>query len=99
MKVLIANPGSTSYKCKLYETSNMSVLFQATVERIGDSEGIYSYSLEDGEQKKEVLEIHDYFKAVDLTLSSLTIVPPPNAITTLSSSDNCFNFFDSISLK
>ena len=45
MKVLIANPGSTSYKCKLYETSDMSVLFQATVERIGDLEAIYSYCL------------------------------------------------------
>ncbi len=71
MKILIANPGSTSYKCKLYETSDMSVLFQATVERIGDSEGIYSYSFADDSQKKEILEIQDYFKAVDLTLSSL----------------------------
>jgi len=71
MKVLIANPGSTSYKCKLYDTSDMSVLFQATIERIGDSKGIYSYSFEDGEQKKEILEIQDYYKAVDLTLSSL----------------------------
>lgn len=65
MKILIANPGSTSYKCKLYETSDMSVLFQATVERIGDDEGIYSYSLGDEEQKSEVLKIGDYFKAVD----------------------------------
>ncbi len=71
MKVLIANPGSTSYKCKLYDTSDMSVLFQAAVERIGDSEGIYSYSFDNGNQKEEILEIKDYFKAVDLTLSSL----------------------------
>ena len=71
MKVLIANPGSTSYKCKFYETSDMSVLFQATVERIGDNEGIYTYSFGDEEQKREVLKIEDYFKAVDLTLSSL----------------------------
>lgn len=71
MKVLIANPGSTSYKCKLYNTSDMSVLFQANIERIGDSEGIYFYSFDNGEQKKEILEIKDYFKAVDLTLSSL----------------------------
>lgn len=71
MKVLIANPGSTSYKCKLYDTSDMSVLFHAAIERIGDSEGIYSYSFNNSEQKKEILEIKDYFKAVDLTLSSL----------------------------
>ena len=40
MKILIANPGSTSYKCKMYDTSEMRVLFEASVERIGDSEGI-----------------------------------------------------------
>ena len=71
MKILIANPGSTSYKCKLYETTDMTVLYQATIERIGDDEGIYSYSFGDEEQKRVVLKIEDYFKAVDLTLSSL----------------------------
>ncbi len=71
MKILIANPGSTSYKCKLYDTSDMSVLFQATVERIGDSEGIYLYSFGSDEQRREILEIKDYFKAVEITLDSL----------------------------
>ncbi len=71
MKILIANPGSTSYKCKLFETSDMSVLFTAAVERIGDNEGIYSYSFEDNEAKREVLKIEDYFKAIDLTIQSL----------------------------
>ena len=49
----------------------MSVLFQATVERIGDSEGIYSYSFGSDEQRREILEIKDYFRAVELTLTSL----------------------------
>jgi len=71
VKVLIANPGSTSYKCKLYDASNMSVLFQATVERIGDSEGIYTYSFGSDEQRRETLEIKNYFKAVELTIASL----------------------------
>ena len=71
MKVLIANPGSTSYKCKLYDTSDMSVLFQASVERIGDLEAIYSYSFDTGEPKKLIVEIKDYFAAIDLTISSL----------------------------
>jgi len=71
MKVLIANPGSTSYKCKLYNTSDMSVLFQASVERIGDLEAIYSYSFDTGEPKKLIVEIKDYFAAIDLTISSL----------------------------
>ena len=46
MKILIANPGSTSYKCKLYDMADMKVLFQASVERIGDKEeGLFSISL------------------------------------------------------
>lgn len=70
MKILIANPGSTSYKCKLYDMNNMNVLYQATVERIGDKQGIYSYKFED-EEKIVSMEIPDYFFAVNLTLESL----------------------------
>src|ERR1017187_4037586 len=71
MKILIANPGSTSYKCKLYDMIDMSVLFQATVERIGDKQGIYSYNF-DGDPRKSVsLEIPDYNFAVNLTLKSI----------------------------
>ena len=71
MKILIANPGSTSYKCKLYDTSNMDVLFQASVERIGDVEGIYSYNFSNGEKKIIKQNIPDYFSAVKITLDSL----------------------------
>ena len=71
MKILIANPGSTSYKCKFYDTSDLSVLFQATVERIGDAEGIYSYSFAGAEEYKDTFEIRDYFSAVQLTLNTL----------------------------
>lgn len=71
MKILIANPGSTSYKCKLYDMTDMSVLFQATVERIGDKEGIYSFNF-CGDHKKIVnLEIPNYIFAVNLTLDSI----------------------------
>ena len=70
MKILIANPGSTSYKCKLYETTDMSILYQATVERIGDEEGIYSYKF-DTRQNIEKMKIPDYYSAVNLTLESL----------------------------
>ncbi len=71
MKILIANPGSTSYKCKLFNASNMDVLFQASVERIGDNEGIYSYNF--GNNTKKVLKqnIPDYFTAIKLTLDNL----------------------------
>lgn len=70
MKILIANPGSTSYKCKLYDVNDMKILFQATVERIGDKEGIYSYQFD--EVRKTInTKIPDYFFAVKLTLKSL----------------------------
>lgn len=71
MKILIANPGSTSYKCKLYDMDNMNVLFQATVERIGDANGVYSYRFGTGEKKAVAQHIPDYFFAVNLTLESL----------------------------
>jgi len=72
MKILIANPGSTSYKCKLYDVDDMSVLFHATVERIGDVQGIYSYSFDGNNFSKELLRIPDYFFAVSLTLKTLS---------------------------
>jgi len=71
MKILIANPGSTSYKCKLYNSENMDVLFQASIERIGDSEGIYTFSFADEEKIKIVQNIKDYYYAVNLTIDSI----------------------------
>jgi|YelNatPaOPRAMG01_1025707.scaffolds.fasta_scaffold02762_16 acetate kinase len=78
MKILIANPGSTSYKCKLYEVTDlpdnqvdMKILFQANVERIGDKEGIYSFSFGGEEKGKINLEIPDYFYAINLSLKSI----------------------------
>jgi acetate kinase len=71
MRILIANPGSTSYKCKLYNVDDMAVLFQAGVERIGDASGIYSYAFEDGKEESSKLPIPDYRSAVKLTIDTL----------------------------
>ncbi|HTY59748.1 MAG TPA: acetate/propionate family kinase [Bacteroidota bacterium] len=71
MKILIANPGSTSYKCKLYEVPGMTVLFEASVERIGEAEGRYSYSFPDGTKQSAVVPIPDYTAAVNLTLGTI----------------------------
>ncbi|MCB0742771.1 MAG: acetate/propionate family kinase [Ignavibacteriae bacterium] len=71
MKILIANPGSTSYKCKLYDSADMKVLFKATVERIGDSEGIYTYSFDNEKSIQVNHKITDYFEAVNLTITSI----------------------------
>ena len=71
MRILIANPGSTSYKCKLYSVEDMAVLFQATVERIGDKSGGYSWAFDDGKETSLTLPIADYRGAVKLTLETL----------------------------
>ena len=67
MKILIANPGSTSYKCKLYDMQNMRILYQATVERIGEAGGIYSYQRENHDTVTVQQEIPDYFTAINLS--------------------------------
>lgn len=71
MKILIANPGSTSYKCKLYDSKNMGILFQAAIQRIGDSQSDFSFSFEDGIKKNSVQVIPDYTSAVELTIQTL----------------------------
>lgn len=76
MKILIANPGSTSYKCKLYDMDTMAVLFRASVERIGDTRGIYTYWPENSEAVKTERHIPDYTHAVNLTLANMTDIMP-----------------------
>jgi acetate kinase len=71
MKILIANPGSTSYKCKLYQVEGMTVLFQATVERIGDAAGIFSWAFGNETQQSATPPVPDYRTAVKLTLDTL----------------------------
>ncbi len=71
MKILIANPGSTSYKCKLYDMQSMKILYQAAIERIGETGGIYSYQWENNDTVTVQQEIPDYFTAINLTIDTL----------------------------
>ena len=71
MRILIANPGSTSYKCKLYNVADMTTLFQATVERIGDATGITTWSFDDGTKGSSEAPVPDYRSAVKRTLDTL----------------------------
>ena len=71
MLILVANPGSTSYKCKLFETDGMECLFAATVQRIGDDEGIIDYKFADGEKISENRPFKDYHSAIECTLDVL----------------------------
>ena len=71
MKILIANPGSTSYKCKLYDMQAEKILFQAGVEKIGDKQAIVSFRTSGGEWQSEICPVSDYVAAVNLTISRL----------------------------
>ena len=71
MKILIANPGSTSYKCKLYKSADMAVLFEATVERIGEQDAIYRFRHAGEAETTSTQPVPDYPGAVGLTLSTL----------------------------
>lgn len=80
MKVLIANPGSTSYKCKLFEMDTEKILFQASVERIGEDMGSCSWTSANQEKMKKELAIPDYETAVKMTLDSLNEVLPVSEV-------------------
>jgi len=70
MNILIANPGSTSYKCKLIDVDSMQSKFEAEVERIGEEEGIFNYQYQNEDVSKN-LAIPDYSSAVELTIQAL----------------------------
>ena len=71
MKILISNPGSTSYKCKLYDMTTEAILFQAGVERIGDELGLLTFHFNDTESIREELKVPDYAFAVNLCLEKM----------------------------
>ena len=71
LRILIANPCSTSYKCKRFQVETMYVLSQAAIERIGEEIGNYWYQFGSEDKIIHELEIPDYFSAVNLTLETL----------------------------
>lgn len=71
MKVLIANPGSTSYKCKFIDMASGEALFRASVERIGDEEGIVTLKWDDESESSFRMYIPDYEFAVNQTIEAL----------------------------
>ena len=69
--ILIANPGSTSYKCKLLNMPDGEVLFQAANERIGEADSKFSYQFKNTAKQERATPIPDYFTAIQLTLEAL----------------------------
>lgn len=71
MNILIANPGSTSYKCKLLDPDRDENIFQAAIERIGDENGVFSHTWGDNNPLTDERYIPDYCSAVNLALEAL----------------------------
>ncbi len=71
MKILIANPGSTSYKCKFLNLDSSDSLFQAAVERIGESDAKYRFQFNSEDAVETVQSIPNYLSAIKLTIDSL----------------------------
>ncbi len=68
MKILIANPGTTSYKCRLYDMESGEELFRAGIERIGESESPFVWEEQKKWKRTEKLFGADYTAAVAASL-------------------------------
>jgi acetate kinase len=71
LNILVANPGSTSYKCKLFDAATWKVLYQASVERIGEDRGTVTHQFAGEEKVTAEGPVPDYVTAVNRTLEIL----------------------------
>lgn len=70
-KIMAVNAGSSSLKYQLLEMPAAEVLCSGVIERIGLKDSIFSIEI-DGEKHKDVLDIENHEKAVNLVLDALT---------------------------
>lgn len=70
-KVMAVNAGSSSLKYQLIDVDNEEVLCSGLIERIGLKDSIFNIEV-NGEKFKEILDIEDHNKAVELVLEALT---------------------------
>jgi acetate kinase len=83
MKILIANPGSSSMKCQLLDMPSEKELARVRVERVGHSEAPTEWTDRNGETHKAVVPIPDRETAIRYVLEKLTD-PETGALTDLS---------------
>ena len=72
MKILIANPGSSSMKCQLLEMPSERTLGRVKVERVGNAEAPTEWVGRDGIVHREVVAIPDRAAAIRYVLERLT---------------------------
>ena len=71
MKVLVANVGSTSFKYKLFEMDDETVLARGGAERVKSEKGLFSYSAGDKPEVRLELPLPDHNAAIKLALDRL----------------------------
>lgn len=70
MKILVANVGSTSYKCRLIDMENEAELAKGAVERVGSERAVVSFSVAGAEPRPDSVErIADHREAVARVLA------------------------------
>ncbi|MBT4136480.1 MAG: acetate/propionate family kinase, partial [Candidatus Latescibacteria bacterium] len=71
MKILVANVGSTSFKYRLFDMTNESVLAEGRLERIGDTQSPVAHQI--GDYKVETEQtLPDYPSAIRDVIARLT---------------------------
>src|SRR5688572_12741220 len=72
MKILIANPGSSSMKCQLIDMPSETQLARVRVERVGHSAAPTDWSGKDGVTHQATVPIPDRASAIRYVLDRLT---------------------------
>lgn len=70
-KIMAVNAGSSSLKYQLLEMPSATELCSGIIERIGLNDSLFTLEV-NGEKHKDVLDIEDHTKAVNLVLEALT---------------------------
>ena len=72
MKMLVANVGSSSFKCQLLEMPSETVLAKAKVERIGESASPVEWTDRNGKRCAETPHLSDAVSAIRFVLKAFT---------------------------
>jgi acetate kinase len=71
MKILVANVGSSSLKCRLIEMPSEKNLAKVHVERVGEEDAHVLWTCRDGGKREETLALRDSRAAIEFALSKL----------------------------
>ena len=72
MKLLVANVGSSSFKCQLLAMPSEKVLAKARVERIGESKSPVEWLDRHGGRRTAEPQLRNYVDAIRFVLEQLT---------------------------